>query len=62
MGDIVVTSNISDKYIPGILIGSISGIENEPDNTKRGTITPAVDFEHLNRVLVITDPEPFKKK
>ena len=62
MGDIVVTSNISDKYIPGILIGSISGIENEPDNTKRGTITPAVDFEHLNRVLIITDPEPFKKK
>ena len=62
MGDIVVTSNISDKYIPGILIGSISGIENEPDNTKRGTITPAVDFEHLSRVLVITDPEPFKKK
>ena len=62
MGDIVVTSNISDKYIPGILIGSISGIENEPDNTKRGTITPAVDVEHLNRVLIITDPEPFKKK
>ncbi|MBO4912936.1 MAG: rod shape-determining protein MreC [Butyrivibrio sp.] len=62
MGDIVVTSKISEKYVPDILIGSISGIENEPDNTKRGTITPAVDFEHLNRVLVIVDPEPYKKK
>ena len=62
MGDIVVTSKISEKYVPDILIGSISGIENEPDNTKRGTITPAVDFEHLNRVLGIVDPEPYKKK
>ena len=60
LGDQVVTSKIADKYLPDLLIGSISGIENEPDNTKRGTITPAVDFEYLSRVLVIVNPEPHK--
>ena len=62
LGDSVVTSSISEKYIPGVLIGHISGIENEPDNTKKGTITPAVDFEHLDIVLVVKNPKPFKQK
>ena len=62
LGDSVVTSSISEKYIPGVLIGNISGIENEPDNTKKGTITPAVDFEHLDIVLVVKNPKPFKQK
>ncbi len=56
VGDRVVTSNISDKYIPGILVGYISEIRNDANNlTKSGTITPAVDFAHLNTVLVITE-------
>ena len=55
-GDKVVTSNISDKYLPNILIGYISSIEKDTNNlTKSGKITPAVDFEHLQEVLVITD-------
>lgn len=55
-GDKVVTSNISDKYLPNILIGYISSIEKDNNNlTKSGKITPAVDFEHLKEVLVITD-------
>ena len=62
LGDSVVKSSISEKYIPGVLIGNISGIENEPDNTKKGTITPAVDFEHLDIVLVVKNPKPFKQK
>ena len=54
-GDKVVTSNISDKYLPGILIGYISSITVDSNNlTKSGLITPAVDFEHLEEVLVIT--------
>ncbi|MDD3367782.1 MAG: rod shape-determining protein MreC [Lachnospiraceae bacterium] len=54
-GDKIVTSNISDKYLPGILIGYISTISNDSNNlTKSGFITPAVDFEHLEEVLVIT--------
>ena len=53
-GDKVVTSSISDKYLPGILVGYISAINTSPDNlTKSGYITPAVDFSHLEEVLVI---------
>lgn len=56
LGDKVVTSNISDKYLPGILIGYISDMEQDSNNiTKSGKITPAVDFAHLEEVLVILE-------
>lgn len=55
-GDKIVTSDISDKYLPNILIGYIDTINRDANNlTKSGYITPAVDFEHLSEVLVITD-------
>lgn len=55
VGDPVVTSYVSDQYQQGILIGYIASIENSSNNlTKVGTITPVVDFEHLEEVLVIT--------
>ena len=54
VGDAVVTSTVSSKYVPGILIGYISGLEYDSNNlTKSGTVTPVVDFEHLQEVLVI---------
>lgn len=53
-GDKVVTSDISDRYLPGILIGYISEIAMDSNNlTKSGYITPEVDFRHLREVLVI---------
>ncbi len=56
VGDKIVTSNISDRYLPGIAIGYIKTIEKDPNNlTKSGTLTPVVDFEHIDVVLVITD-------
>ena len=56
IGDKIVTSNISDKYLPGILIGYISTIDDDSNNlTKSGTLTPAVDFEHMNEVLVLLE-------
>lgn len=56
VGDKVVTSDISDRYLPGILIGYISYIEDDSNHlTKSGYITPAVDFEHLSEVLIITE-------
>ncbi|MCI5872275.1 MAG: rod shape-determining protein MreC [Clostridiales bacterium] len=56
VGDPIVTSYISDKYQQGILIGYISSMEMDANNlTKSGTITPAVDFEHIEEVLVILD-------
>lgn len=55
-GDKIVTSNISDKYLPNILIGYISNIDKDANNlTKSGLLSPAVDFEHLEEVLVITN-------
>ena len=56
VGDKVVTSNISDIYLPGILIGYITELQTDSNNlTKSGTITPAVDFEDLDTVLVILE-------
>ena len=55
-GDKIVTSNISDKFLPGILIGYVNTINSDANNlTKSGYITPAVDFEHLEEVLVIME-------
>uniref|UniRef100_UPI003FEF8FB9 rod shape-determining protein MreC n=1 Tax=Roseburia sp. TaxID=2049040 RepID=UPI003FEF8FB9 len=54
VGDPVVTSYVSDLYQQGILIGYINSLEKDSNNlTKSGTITPAVDFEHIEEVLVI---------
>ena len=64
-GDKVVTSNISSKYLSGIPIGFISSINTAPNNmTKWGYITPAVDFQHSQEVLVIMElkqPVPDKE-
>jgi len=54
IGDEIVTSNISDKYLPGLMIGYVSSVSlDENDLTKSGTLTPVVDFKHLSDVLVI---------
>ncbi|MBQ9135897.1 MAG: rod shape-determining protein MreC [Lachnospiraceae bacterium] len=56
VGDKIVTSDISDKYLPGILIGYIGEINLDSNKlTKSGTVIPAVDFEHLDEVLVILE-------
>ena len=55
VGDQIVTSYISDKYLQGILIGSISEINVDSNNlTRSGYIIPAVDFNNIQEVLVIT--------
>ena len=56
VGDKVVTSYISEKFLPGILIGYISELNNDANNlTKSGCITPVVDFRHLQEVLVVLE-------
>ena len=55
VGDQIVTSYISDKYLQGILIGYISEVNVDSNNlTRSGYITPVVDFKNLQEVLVIT--------
>lgn len=55
VGERIVTSNISDKYVEGLFIGYVNEIEQDSNNlTKTGTIVTPVDFQHLKDVFVIT--------
>lgn len=55
VGDQIVTSHVSDRFVQGLFIGYISEIEVDSNNlTRSGYITPAVDFSKLQEVLVIT--------
>ena len=56
VGDQLVTSNVSSKYVQGLLIGNIASLSFDSNQlTKSGTVTPVVDFEHLSEVLVILE-------
>lgn len=64
-GNEVVTSYLSNKYHEGILIGYIKEVTTDSTySTRCGYITPAVNFEQIETVLVITelkeelDPKP----
>ena len=55
VGERIVTSGISEKYVEGIFIGYVSEVELDTNNlTKTGTIVTPVDFQHLKDVFVIT--------
>lgn len=52
----VVTSQISDKYLPGILIGYVKDLKKDSSNiTQNGHLSPVVDFANLDMVFVITE-------
>ena len=53
----LVTSPMSEKYLPGLLIGYVSGdVVIDPSNMTQSCLaTPAVDFKRLDTVLVITE-------
>ena len=54
-GDAIVTSNISTKFLPGLLIGYVADIEVDSRQlTKSGTLVPVADFDNLQEVFVIT--------
>ncbi|MCI8579527.1 MAG: rod shape-determining protein MreC [Dorea sp.] len=55
VGEQVVTSHVSSRFVQGLFIGYVSEIEVDSNNlTRSGYITPAVDFSKLQEVLVIT--------
>lgn len=55
-GDEIVTSHISDRFLEGILIGYVNSISVDSSNmTQSGYLTPAVSFDSLDTVLVITE-------
>ena len=52
----LVTSHVSNKFLPGLLIGYISDIKMDANNlTQSAKCLPAVDFKNLQEVLVILD-------
>jgi len=54
-GDRIVTSNISAKFLPGILIGYAADITVDTSRlTKSGCLVPVAKFNSLQEVLVIT--------
>lgn len=56
IGDQLVTSYVSDKYLQGIIIGYVSEIEYDSNNlTKTAKIMPACDFSDIQEVLVILE-------
>ena len=55
VGEQVVTSHVSDRFLQGLFVGYVSEVKVDSNNlTRSGYITPAVDFNKLQEVLVIT--------
>lgn len=56
VGDQIVTSYVSSKYLAGISVGYITKIEEDSNNlTKTAYITPACDFSRIQEVLIILE-------
>ncbi|MFO7948549.1 MAG: rod shape-determining protein MreC [Armatimonadota bacterium] len=55
VGDVVVTSAISDMYPPGIPVGVVIRVERAPASTRtfRAIIKPFADFNTIDYVLVM---------
>ncbi len=54
-GDEVVTSHVSDKFLPGLSVGYVKDITTDSSNLmKTAHLTPVVNFDQMNTVLVIT--------
>ncbi|MEG0566166.1 MAG: rod shape-determining protein MreC [Hungatella sp.] len=54
-GDRIVTSNISSKFLPGILIGYAAEITTDSNQlTSSGYLIPVAEFHNLQEVLIIT--------
>lgn len=55
-GDQIVTSNISSKFLPGILIGYAADVTVDSEHlTQSGYLIPAANFDNLQEVLILTE-------
>lgn len=58
-GSLVLTSGLGGNYPPGILIGSVSEVEQRPQSPfKRATLDPAADLGNLETALVLLSFTP----
>lgn len=53
-GDIVETTGAAGIYPPGLAVGTIAKIQTDADGREYAIIEPAVDFEGLYEVLIVT--------
>lgn len=59
VGDVVLTSGLGGKFPPDLVIGRVVDAErNEADLFQHATVQPAVDFQELELVFVLTNFEP----
>ncbi|MCI8889645.1 MAG: rod shape-determining protein MreC [Hungatella sp.] len=55
-GDRIVTSNISSRFLPGLLVGYAVDISIDSNQlTSSGYLVPAAEFNNLQEVLIITE-------
>src|SRR5579859_5388958 len=58
-GDLVLTSGLGGAYPPGIVVGAVSAVQRQSfDVLQSASLTPGVDFNRLEIVLVITNFKP----
>ncbi len=56
VGDEVVTSDISDLYLPGIPVGYVTDLNDDSNKlTKSGQLVTIANFSHMEKVFVILD-------
>jgi rod shape-determining protein MreC len=57
VGDVVITSGLGGVFPKGLLIGQVKWVGKKPSPLfQEIEITPAVDFSHLEEVLVLVSP------
>ncbi len=55
-GDELITSGISENFMPGITIGYVTNLTLDSNNlTMSADVIPAVDFKHIQTVLVVLE-------
>ena len=56
-GDRVITSGLDDIYPKGLFIGTVRSISRETGDDRYVVLTPAVDFRHIEDVLIMSMQE-----
>ena len=58
-GDLVLSSGLGATFPPGLVLGSVSAVQRQDyEVQQKASLTPAVDFNRLEIVLVITNFKP----
>lgn len=58
-GDIVITSGLGGEFPPGLVLGTVSAVQKQDyEVLQKASLTPSVDFNRLEVVLVVTNFTP----